>query len=202
MQRMVHNKKTRIPERGRKMKRIAGKTIREWQEDTPLLGDVIQLNEVFWSNPKYQSFAEGAESIAPDGRGIQEAEERLERFAPYIATAFPETREKDGIIESPLVRASNMKQSLEHQFQQKIDGELFVKCDSHLAVSGSIKARGGIYEVLKHAEELAMEHRLITKQDDYRLFASETFKNFFSAYSIVVGSTGNLGLSIDRKSVV
>src|SRR5699024_7575105 len=141
----------------------------------------------------------GAESIAPDGRGIQEAEERLERFAPYIATAFPETREKDGIIESPLVRASNMKQSLEHQFQQKIDGELFVKCDSHLAVSGSIKARGGIYEVLKHAEELAMEHRLITKQDDYRLFASETFKNFFSAYSIVVGSTGNLGLSIGIK---
>lgn len=89
-----------------------------------------------------------------------------------------------------------MKRSLEQGYQQPILGELLLKCDSHLPISGSIKARGGIYEILKHAEDLAFQHNLLTIQDDYSILDSDRFRKFFSQYSIAVGSTGNLGLSI------
>lgn len=89
-----------------------------------------------------------------------------------------------------------MKKELERLFGYHIPGELLLKCDSHLPISGSIKARGGIYEVLKHAENLALQNKLLTLKDDYAVFDSPLFRAFFSQYSIAVGSTGNLGLSI------
>ncbi|MBW9235352.1 pyridoxal-phosphate dependent enzyme, partial [Leptospira santarosai] len=75
-------------------------------------------------------------------------------------------------------------------------GYLFLKCDNELPIAGSIKARGGVYEVLYYAEKLALEAGMVKKGDDYTVLASDEFKKFFSQYSIGVGSTGNLGLSI------
>jgi D-serine dehydratase len=120
----------------------------------------------------------------------------LARFAPYIAKVFPETQDASGIIESALVNIPNMKLLMEKDWRQEISGQLLLKCDNNLPISGSIKARGGIYEVLKHAEQLALQHRMLTLEDDYSILDSEKFSTFFSQYSIAVGSTGNLGLSI------
>ena len=63
---------------------------------------------------------------------------------------------------------------------------MYKRQDSHLAIAGSVKARGGIYEVLKHTEELALEHGLITKEDNYEKLASDESRAFFSKYTIQV----------------
>ncbi|ABO67193.1 D-serine ammonia-lyase [Geobacillus thermodenitrificans] len=175
---------------------VAGKTIEKWVKELPLLEQMMQTEEVFWTNPNYHSFDQAARHLSLGERDVKEAEERLARFAPYIAKVFPETQSTGGIIESPLVKIPKMQRYLEETFRQPIEGEVWLKCDSHLPISGSIKARGGIYEVLKHAEDLALANGMISVEDDYTLLANEEFRQFFSRYSLVVGSTGNLGLSI------
>lgn len=192
---------------------IAGRSITEWISAYPLITDIISTQEVFWINPKYNTKESlikaqyGADIIFDPSNTsenstllheeeIREAEERLLRFAPYIAQAFPETQPAGGLIESPLIPISNMQGYLEKRYKVTIPGHIWLKCDSHLPISGSIKARGGIYEVLKYAETLALAHRLLTLNDDYSILNSPRFKEFFSNYSIAVGSTGNLGLSI------
>ncbi len=127
---------------------------------------------------------------------ITDAEVRLQRYAPLIARLFPETRASRGIIESKMEDIAGMKPVLQEQYAQRFAGRLLLKCDSHLPVAGSIKARGGIYEVLKHAEDLALLNGILEIEEDYSILAEAYFKQFFSQYTIAVGSTGNLGLSI------
>lgn len=163
--------------------------INKWVHLIPQFRDVLSTKEVFWMNPNYQP-------VKLTNLAVLEAEARLERFAPYIAATFPETRPFNGIIESPLAEIKKMKAYLEKNYAIDVKGRLFLKCDSHLPISGSIKARGGIYEVLKFAEEIAKQHRLLNETDNYAILNSESFNALFSNYAIAVGSTGNLGLSI------
>lgn len=176
------------------------KGIEKLKEGYPLLNKLIATEEVFWVNPNMEKYETAIKDSPLNEENVKDAEERLKRFASYIAKVFPETKETKGIIESPLLKIPSMKQALEKHYKQPILGELLLKCDSHLPISGSIKARGGIYEVLKHAEQLALQHGMLTEEDDYSILDSDTCREFFAKYSIAVGSTGNLGLSIGIMS--
>jgi len=177
-----------------------GKTIDELIHEFPILKNIINTKEVFWVNPKLEDFESAIKKVSLNEHDIEDAENRLNRFAPLISKLFPETKVANGLIESPIYSTSNMKSSIEKLFNTKIIGDMLLKCDSHLPIAGSIKARGGIYEVLKHAEDLALQHDLIKLEDDYSIMADEHFVSFFSKYTIQVGSTGNLGLSIGIMS--
>ncbi|HHG9513516.1 TPA: D-serine ammonia-lyase [Citrobacter amalonaticus] len=166
----------------------------------PLVEDLVALRETTWFNPGTTSLAEGLPYVGLSEQDVKGAHARLARFAPYLAKAFPETAASGGIIESEVVAIPAMQQRLEKQYGQKISGEILLKKDSHLPISGSIKARGGIYEVLTHAEKLAREAGMLTPDEDYSVLLSPEFKAFFSQFSIAVGSTGNLGLSIGIMS--
>ncbi|WP_282176324.1 D-serine ammonia-lyase [Vibrio nereis] len=168
--------------------------------DLPLIQKLIDLEEVSWFNPNITSLEEGLPHVGLNKTDIQAASDRLTRFAPYLAKAFPETAATGGIIESDLVTISHMKAALEQEYGLVIDGKMLLKKDSHLPISGSIKARGGIYEVLTHAEKLALNAGLLKESDDYSKLLSDECRDFFKQYSIAVGSTGNLGMSIGIMS--
>ncbi|UUM26442.1 D-serine ammonia-lyase [Acinetobacter colistiniresistens] len=166
----------------------------------PIVKDLIELKESIWFNPEFTTLEQGLPYVGLNQSDIDDARDRLARFAPYLMAVFPETLATQGIIESELSTIPNMQQSLEMCFDQKITGKLWLKKDSHLPISGSIKARGGIYEVLYRAEQLALQANRLSVEDDYTKLDSPEFRDFFSQYCIAVGSTGNLGLSIGIMS--
>ncbi len=167
--------------------KILDKNLETWLRDYPLLENLIKVEEVFWQNTRKIDFNKKDDwPISLDE--IREAEDRLNRFAPFLMEEFKELKEKEGIIESPLTKIEKMQKAL------GLSSSLYLKQDNLLPVAGSIKARGGIYEVLKHTEKLAKDAGILKSDDDYRKLSS--YKDFFKDYTIQVGSTGNLGLSI------
>ena len=187
-------------------------------EEYPIFEKLSRQEEVLWINDKYLPFdmVDGLCQLVVSDEDIRDAEKRLSRFAPFIRACFPETKATGGVIESPLQKIPKMQKALGEYRQSvrsrsvnetagsrndsELPGQLLLKMDSHLAVAGSIKARGGIYEVLKHAEELALKTGKLKLTDDYSVLNSAEWKDFFGQYTVQVGSTGNLGLSIGISS--
>jgi len=158
--------------------------------------------EMCWINPYKLPFAltSALSELIVSDADIEDAEERLLRFAPFIKKCFPETERDNGLIESPLREIPKMKSALEGAYGTDIAGRLFLKMDSHLAIAGSVKARGGIYEVLKHAEDLCIAAGKIKITDNYERFCDNDIREFLGGYTVQVGSTGNLGMSIGIMS--
>ncbi|MGN1024077.1 MAG: D-serine ammonia-lyase [Lachnospiraceae bacterium] len=177
-----------------------------WRKD-PVLKKLEAKEECLWINPDRLPFAEAKKDLLLSMQDMEEASLRLARFAPLIAVLFPETKEAGGIIESELAPIPRMRQRL---LERGIvfPGQLYLKRDSDLPIAGSVKARGGIYEVLKHTEDLALQEGLLRREDAagtgnpqaYLALSGEKARAFFARHSVQVGSTGNLGMSIGIMS--
>jgi len=173
--------------------------LQKYMDTIPAVGDASRQKETFWLNDKKIPNGEKKIDLLQPNQ-IEDARLRLERFAPYLKKVFPELEETGGIIESELREIAGMKDYLDKTYGAALEGRLMLKMDSHLPVSGSVKARGGIYEVLKHAEDLVMESGLLRDTDDYRVLAEPKFQEFFGKHTVQVGSTGNLVMSIGIMS--
>ncbi|MBO7304010.1 MAG: D-serine ammonia-lyase [Clostridia bacterium] len=181
-------------------KKVLDKTVAEWINAFPLIKDIMNENEVLWTNPALLPFDDALKTLTLTKEDIDDASRRLDRFRSYFKRVFPETAEADGLIESPLYEALEMRHGLTEKYGVTLPSQLLIKLDSHLPISGSIKARGGIYEVLTLAERIAIAEGGLKETDDYAILADEKYKRLFSKYSVAVGSTGNLGLSIGIMS--
>ena len=166
-------------------------------KETDILKEIKNKKEVIWINPRYEDAEIAKQKVPYSITDIQEVEARFQRFASYFKIAFPETQKHDGLLESAITPIENMKYWLEEQYNIELSGNLYLKRDDLLPISGTIKSRGAIYEVLKYAEKLALEAGILpNKEVDYKVFTSEKFRKFFSAYNLTVGTTGNLGISV------
>ena len=174
---------------------MTNKTPAQWRRELPLIGQMMDLEEALWFNPGLRAGPAALADCPLTAADVADASARLRRFAPYLAAVFPDAAPTGGIIESPLVPIPAMQARL-----GDLPGRLLLKEDSHLPISGSIKARGGIYEVLHLAEDIALREGMLSLADDYAVLAEPKFRELFSRYAVAVGSTGNLGLSIGIMS--
>ena len=159
-----------------------------------ILAAVRDLRPVAWKAPLRPPAGEVLARQSLGLRDVREAEARLDRFAPLVRRLFPET--KDGIIESPLRRIDAFAALWGEETGRPLQGRFFAKADNMLRIAGSIKARGGIYEVLSVAERIALQTGFLEMGENYARMGDPRGRELFGRYHIAVGSTGNLGISI------
>ena len=162
--------------------------------NAPVLQSLRAARETFWLNPNLTAFRDADYGHPLSAEMVADAEARLRRFAPFIRAYFPETEAAGGLIESELTPTPAMQEAM----PVSVPGAMYLKRDSDLPIAGSVKARGGIYEVLKHTEELALSAGILTLESDYSILLQ--YRDFFRNYKMQVGSTGNLGMSIGIMS--
>lgn len=174
-------------------KKIQEKSLEEWTIELPLLKKIIAYCPVVWLNDKQILNIDDIEQVS--AADMVKAKERWDRFAPYLMNRYSGLEKTQGEMVSPLLDIENFKKKEMHDCIN--NGEkMFLKGDHLLPIAGSIKARGGVYEVLKYAEQVAFENNLLSEEINYEQFVSEKFSSCFQNYTIGVGSTGNLALSI------
>ncbi len=157
--------------------------------------DKLKNQEPFlWINPDKKPIEDVRTQIPFCLEDMLEAEKVLKSYEPVLQTLFPELAASGGIIESPLLKVESAAKKLYPSVSCLSPEQLFIKADHALPVSGSIKARGGIFAVLKIVDSIAVEEGFFN--EDRRFSLSAHARNIFSSYTISVGSTGNLGLSI------
>lgn len=145
-----------------------------------------------WLNPNRMT-RPAVRSPVVSLQDVHDAQERFRRFAPLLEVLFPTLRSSAGHIDSPLLEC---EPALRPALLAGHGGRVLIKADSALPVTGSIKARGGVYEVLAHAEDLATELGLLPRGESYAALAAPAAAKVFAQFKIAVGSTGNLGFSV------
>ena len=145
---------------------MTNKTPAQWRQELPLIGQMMDLEEALWFNPGLRAGPAALADCPLTAADVADASARLRRFAPYLAAVFPDAAPTGGIIESPLVPIPAMQARL-----GDLPGRLLLKEDSHLPISGSIKARGGIYEILHLAEDIAVGEGMLSLTDNYAVLA-------------------------------
>ena len=100
--------------------------IKEAAEAVPVLRRAAREEELVWINPDLTEFATAKPELELTMDDIEDAERRLERFAPFIMKCFPETKPRNGLIESVLTPIPECR-SAERSVSQSSAGKALFK---------------------------------------------------------------------------
>ena len=162
---------------------------KELHMDDTLLRRLQALKPLMWINPGLGPV--GAANVPVRPEQVAEAEANWRALAPLLKHCFAELQQSGGRIASDLIEIADLAKAM-----GQVPGRHFVKGDHALPVAGSIKARGGVYEVFLHGLSLARDLGLVAPDAPPEALASDAVRDSFSSYTVAVGSTGNLGLSV------
>lgn len=117
---------------------------------------------------------------------LANARARMQRFIPALQRVFSEPgwdgRFVSGLRFCPALAAEGTT--------------LLLKADHELPLTGTIKARGGIYELLCRIETICFEARLLQPEECYSKLAEPSIREALARHTVSVASTGNLGYSV------
>jgi len=151
--------------------------------DADWLGRLREGQDAVWLSPIVAAKVGEAVFTRDD---IDEAAARLKRFEPLLARLFPQSG-WDGRIRSSLLSYVEPPVPLTR---------LLIKGDHALPMTGSIKARGGVHDLLAFVERIALQEGLIKTGESYVKLAEPAALETLSLHSVAVASTGNLGFSV------
>ena len=138
-------------------------------DDTFHVPDPVRRGEATaWLNPRRQPASAVLPTLPFTIADVEAAAARWLRFAPLLKRLFADL--PDGTIDSPFVR---LPPGLGARVSTGDAASVWVKADHALPVTGCIKARGGIYEVLVTAEALALRAGLLREGPSTARLADE-----------------------------
>jgi D-serine dehydratase len=166
----------------------------DFYKSPELLDKLVDKTPIFLRNSRLAPASDVLPHLSIGRADPDTAARRLRRWGPSLAILFPELRDSHGMIESRLIPLPAAAAGA--VTGTDILGTTFIKADHDLPVAGSIKARGGLYEILVFAEKMGVAAGLMQPDGDpYALLTGEV-RQAFSNFQVGVGSTGNLGLSV------
>lgn len=162
--------------------------------ENEVLAALQKRKPVFWKNQNRPAETRGEHFLDFNRTHFNRARERMKRYMPLLEKLFPEAALSSTGLKSPLIPLPHGENLYPGTPGKTVPETFFAKCDSTLPVSGSIKARGGIYTVFKTAEEIVAAAGKKTEPEFWP--EDREIQELFKTRTISVGSTGNLGMSI------
>ena len=89
------------------MTEVLGKDISQWVKEFPKIDTLMKNEETDWFNPQVKPAEEGIKHVGLTRADIEDARDRLKRWAPYLAQVFPFAQRTAGILEWPVVCVHN-----------------------------------------------------------------------------------------------